>query len=97
MNDILEFEWDESKSQQCLRDRGFSFASAVPAFADPDRFTATDERWEYGEIRYRLYRRIDGRLFIVVYTMRGRTVRIISARKANARERRRYDEGSPEG
>jgi putative transcriptional regulator len=36
MNDILEFEWDESKSHQRLRERGFWFAFAVPAFADPD-------------------------------------------------------------
>jgi uncharacterized DUF497 family protein len=52
----------------------------------------------YGEVRYRLYGRIGRRLFVVVYTVRGRAVRIISARKANARERRCHgDEGSPEG
>jgi uncharacterized DUF497 family protein len=34
---------------------------------------------------YRLYGRIRGRLFVVVYTVRSRTVQIISARKANAR------------
>lgn len=98
MNDILGFEWDEAKSQRCLRDRGFSFAFVVSAFADPDRRAEIDARWEYGEVRYRLYGRIGGRLFVIVYTMRGRTVRIISARKANARERRLYgDEGAPEG
>jgi hypothetical protein len=32
----MEFEWDDTKSEHCLRDRGFTFASVVPAFADPD-------------------------------------------------------------
>jgi uncharacterized protein len=87
-----------SESEQCLRDRGFSFAFVVAAFADPDRRVEIDERWEYGEVRYRLYGRVDGRLFVVVYTKRDRAVRIISARKANARERRDYgNEGSPQG
>jgi uncharacterized protein len=96
LNDIIEFEWDEAKSEQCLRDRGFAFAFVVSAFVDPGRRVEIDQRWQYGELRYRLYGRIDGRVFVVVYTMRGRTIRIISARKANARERRRYDEGTPQ-
>jgi len=33
-----------------------------------------------------------GRLLVVVYTWRGERVRLISARKATARERRRYEE-----
>ena len=94
----MEFEWDEAKSEQCHRERGFSFAFVVPAFADPHRRVERDERWDYGEVRYRLYGRIGGRLFVVAYTTRGRAVRIISARKANARERRRYgDQGTPQG
>lgn len=39
--------------------------------------------------------RIDGRLFVVVYTPRAGVFRIISARKANAREVKRYD-GHPQ-
>jgi uncharacterized protein len=98
LNDILEFEWNEAKSEQCLRDRGFSFAFVVSAFTDPRRQVEIDERWKYGEVRYRLYGRIGGRLFVIAYTMRGRVVRVISARKANARERRRHgDESTPQG
>lgn len=90
----MKFEWDDSKNAQCVRERGFSFADVAPAFADPRRRVETDERREYGEDRYRLYGRIGGRLFVVVYTMRGRAVRIISARKANAREQETYDDQS---
>jgi uncharacterized DUF497 family protein len=95
---MMSFGWNEAKSERCLRERGFSFAFVVPAFADPDRRVEIDDRRNYGETRYRLYGRIAGRLFVVVYTMRGRMTWIISARKANARERRRYgDQGTPEG
>ena len=67
----MEFEWDGSKSEQCLRERGFTFAFVLPAFIDPHRRVEIDERHEYGETRYRLYGRIDGRLFVVAYAMRG--------------------------
>jgi uncharacterized protein len=98
MNHIIAYESDEAKSQRCLRKRGFSFAFVVQAFADPNQYIEVDTRWEYGEVRYRLYGRIGGRLFVVVYTVRGRAIRIISARKANARERKRHgDAGTSEG
>ncbi len=81
------FAWNAAKSERCGRDRGFSFV--IPAFGDPDRRVEIDDRRNYGETRYRLYGRIEGRLFVVVYTLRGRTTWIISARKAHrARERR---------
>ncbi len=98
MNDIVDFDWNEAKSEQCLRERGFSFAFVAPAFADPDRRVEIDDRWDYGETRYRLYGLISGRLFVVVYALRGRTAWIISARKANVRERRRHgDQSTPRG
>jgi uncharacterized protein len=90
----MEFEWDDSKSAQCVSERGFAFADVVPAFADPCRRVEPDERRDYGEDRYRLYGRIRGRLFVIAYTMRGRAVRIISARKANPREQETYDDQS---
>lgn len=47
-----------------------------------------------GEPRYRVLERIEGRVFAVAYTVRGNIIRLISARKANRREVRRYDQGS---
>jgi uncharacterized protein len=97
MNDMLEFAWDRGKSERCLRARGFSFDFVIPAFADPQRRVEIDDRRDYGETRYRLYGRIAGRLFVVVYTPRGLVTWIISARRANARERKRHgDQGTPE-
>ena len=79
----MELEWGEAKNSACFERRGFDFAYAVRAFLDPHRIVAQDRRRDYGEDRYRLLGRIDGRAYVVVYTLRGSAVRIISARKAN--------------
>ena len=90
----MDFEWDEEKSERCLESRGFDFAYAALVFSDPDRVVLEDNRFEYGEDRYVSVGRIDGRLFVLVYTPRAGLIRIISARKANAREIKRYEAGS---
>ena len=68
-------------------------ADILPAFLDPGRRLERDHRRDYGEERFRLYGRVAGRLFVIAYTRRDTVTRIISARKANARERDRYGEG----
>ncbi len=82
----MDFEWDDTKNNTCFMRRGFDFAYAVRAFFDPNRIVAQDRRRNYGEDRYRLLGMIDGRAYVVVYTIRGSTIRIISARKANVKE-----------
>jgi uncharacterized protein len=93
----MKFDWDDAKSDRCLQERGFSFNDVLPAFSDPGRCIDVDDRRDYGETRFKLYGRVAGRLFAVTYTMRGGVYRIISAHKANLREVRRYDKGTPEG
>lgn len=88
---LMDFEWDEAKSDACFRERGFDFAYAASVFADPDRVVRRDARYAYGEDRYRLIGRIEGRVFVVVYTPRPKGLRIISARKANRREVQQYE------
>ena len=87
----MDFEWDAEKSDACFVQRGFDFAYAAHAFFDPDRTIHADARRDYGEERYRLSGRIEGRLYVVVYTVRGAAIRIISARKANQRENQQHD------
>lgn len=89
----MEFEWDQTKSDGCFVDRGFDFGFAIRVFIDPDRVVETDNRFDYGEARYRVTGRIGGRLYVVVYTMRHETLRVISARRANRRESAHHDEG----
>lgn len=92
----MDFEWDEAKSDACARSRHFNFDYAARAFGDPSRLVEPDLRHEYGEVRYRLLGKIEGRLYAIAYTLRDGVIRIISARKANQRESRRYEIGKQE-
>lgn len=87
----MEFEWDDVKSNACLKNRGFDFEYATQTFFDPHWIVTQDFRWDYGEDRYRVLAEIEGRVFVVVYTTRDSAIRIISARKANAREVADYE------
>ncbi len=87
----MKFEWDDAKNYDCFARRGFDFAYAVRAFFDPLRIVVQDTRRYYCEDRYRLVGMIDGRVYVVVYTVRGPVVRIISARKANLKEVADYE------
>jgi uncharacterized DUF497 family protein len=88
----MDFEWDEAKSESCFKARGFDFAFAVGAFFDAERIVTSDTRHSYGEDRYQLTGQIQGRLFVVIYTPRRNSIRLISARKANLREVRHYED-----
>jgi uncharacterized DUF497 family protein len=87
----MEFEWDQAKSDACLAGRGFDFAYAARVFLDPERRIRRDDRFDYGEARYIVMGCVEGRLLAVVYTPRAGRLRIVSARRANDRERRRHD------
>ena len=93
----MEFEWDDAKNSACFERRGFDFAHAVNAFHDPYRIVVQDRRRDYGEDRYRLLGTVEGRAYVVVYTMRGLAVRIISARKANPKEVAEYEHNAHQG
>ena len=92
----MEFEWDQAKSEACFEQRGFDFAYALRAFADPNRLISHDHRGDYGEERYQLLGAIEHRIFHVVYTLRAGRIRIISARKANKREVKHYEDSTLE-
>jgi len=90
----MNFEWDEAKSETCFAQRGFDFAYAARAFFDPNRIVHVDTRRSYGEERYQLMGMIERRLFVLVYMPRHEVLRIISARKANQREIRHYEDNT---
>ena len=90
----MKFEWDEAKSELCFLNRGFDFAYAANVFADTNQLIKLDERYSYGEDRYQITGMIEGRVFVVVFTIRGQTIRIISARKANQREVTYYEKST---
>jgi hypothetical protein len=75
----------------------FDFAYAARAFRDAGRIEDQDQRGDYGEDRYRLLGVIGNRVFVLIYTMRGSAIRIISARKANRKEVQEYEHDAREG
>jgi uncharacterized protein len=84
------FEWDEAKSQDNLEKRGFDFEYAARIFQTGDRLEYEDQRRHYGERRMVAIGEIEGEILFLVYTWRGTSRRIISARLASRRERDAY-------
>ena len=89
----LLFEWDRAKARQNARKHGVSFEEAATVFGDSLSLTIDDSVPSVGEDRFvTIGLSADGRLLVVVHTERGDTVRIITARRATARERTAYEE-----
>jgi uncharacterized DUF497 family protein len=87
-----DFEWDDEKAARNLARHGVSFEAARLAFDDPFAVVREDRRRDYGEDRYILLGMVENHLLAVVHTQRDARIRIISARLAEPRERRRYHE-----
>ena len=90
----MDFEWDLVKSNSCQNSRNFDFAYVISVFKDPTLLIEHDQRWDYGEERFRAIGVVDKRVFVVIFTRRAKVIRIISARKANSREVKRYEKNS---
>ena len=92
---MYDFEWDENKNEVNKSKHKIDFMDAIQVFYDDLRLTNLDDRLDYGEERYQVIGMAYNRVLFVVYTERsGNTIRIISARKANKRERSIYEKGS---
>jgi len=88
----VEFEWDPVKATRNLSKHGIRFADAVAVLEDEFALTVRDPFSEQEERWVTLGKDAFNRLLIVVYTWRGERIRLISARRATARERRAYEE-----
>ncbi len=88
----MKFEWDENKNQSNFEKHGIYFEEAIDIFKN-DCLTWIDNRKDYSEVREITIGEIKKNIVIVVvHTDRFGNIRIISARKANQRERRNYYE-----
>jgi len=81
--------FDPAKRLRTLEQRGLDFLDAETVFAGPT-IELPDRRRDYGEVRIIYIGRLRGRVVIVVYTDRNGIRHIISMRKANDREQRRF-------
>jgi uncharacterized DUF497 family protein len=94
----MSFDWDVNKSQSNIAKHGISFEEAIAVFDNPNILTVEDNRFNYGEIRLisigqtLLTTQEKIVIVVVVHTQRSQAIRLISARKANARERNLYEQ-----
>jgi len=88
----IDFEWDDEKNRQNIVKHGVRLEDAVKIF---EGFTVDliDDRFDYGEQRIVSIGTLAGIVvLVVIHTNRNGASRIISARQANKKERKRYDE-----
>lgn len=86
----MDFEWDEAKAARNLEKHGVGF-EIVRGFDWSAAIVRLDVRMDYGEPRWRALH-IDGAgtPYVVVFTERAGSFRIISLRRAHAREVRKW-------
>ena len=82
-------DFDFGKNERNLRERGLSLAVGFAVLAGRV-VEFEDTRFDYGERRLVCFGPVAGRLHVCVYTLRDDGPRIISVRKANERECKRY-------
>ena len=88
----MKFEWDRVKAEQNRKKHRVSFDEAVTVFYDPLTATFDDPDHSIGERRFiTIGFSSHDRLLVVVHAERGSSIRIISARPANARERKNHE------
>ncbi len=87
----MKIDYDPNKNQRNIEERGLSFEQVFDLDFDKALFEA-DERFDYGENRQLVYAPLDGRLHVVCFTQRDDVFRIISFRKANKREIKKYEQ-----
>lgn len=87
----MQYEWDDAKEQANLAKHGMAFSEVV-AFDWNTAMQAVDERADYGETRWIALGLIGTRVHVLIYTRREQAIRVISLRKANRREVRRYEQ-----
>lgn len=87
----MEITFDPVKRDQTFNDRGLAFEDAALIFAGPT-YDQIDDRFDYPEERIVTVGMLEDRMMIVVWTQRGDARHVISMRKANEREQKRYAE-----
>ena len=86
----MAISFDPAKNQRNIVARGISFERAA-AFEWDTALIAEDTRRDYGERRFQALGVIEGRLHVLVFTPRAGKTHVISLRKANQREVKRYE------
>lgn len=85
----MDIQFDPAKNASNIVKHGLSLADAAE-FELASALVMVDDRFNYGETRYRAFGRKDGEARCLVFTVVGETIRVISYRRAHQKEMRRY-------
>ena len=85
----MQITFDESKRLKTLHERGLDFARAGEIFDGPE-FTDQDFRFDYPEPRFQTYGYLEGRMVMFAWAPSDNGIRVISMRKCNDREQKRF-------
>jgi len=88
----MRFQFDPRKAVANLRKHGVSFADAEGVFFDPLAMHQDDPDSESEERFVAVGTGSAGKVLVVVYTLRGDEIRLISARRATRREVKDYED-----
>ena len=86
----MAITYDPAKNERNIATRGISFDRAAD-FEWSSALVVEDKRKDYGEARFQALGFIEGRLHMLVFTPRAGDTHVISLRKANDREVKRYE------
>jgi hypothetical protein len=87
---MVDISFDSAKSEKNALVRGVPFELAAE-FAWDGALIVEDLRKDYGERRFQALGLIGDRLHMMVFTPRANKAHVISLRKANKREVKRYE------
>jgi uncharacterized DUF497 family protein len=89
----MGFEWDPRKAKVNFQKHSVRFSESLPVFEDDYAITITDDESDPNEQRFvSIGTGLKGRVLVVVYSFRMKNIRIVSARLAEAHERKQYEE-----
>jgi uncharacterized protein len=86
------YVWDEAKRKSNIAKHGLDFRDAPLVYESPDKCTYTSDRRSENRWLDLALVQIHGRVLALIYTLRGKDVRIISFRVASREERRQYEQ-----
>jgi uncharacterized DUF497 family protein len=88
----MEFEYDPAKSGQNEEKHGVNFEQAKELWLDEDHLVIPAR--SEGEQRWALLGKMENKIWVMFYTLRGERVRIISVRRARSNEEEFYESGA---
>ena len=85
------FDWDAGNMMKNITKHGISNIEAESVFGDDDKLIVFDKKHSGDEMRfYCIGKSLEERVLLITFTTRSTKIRIISARKANEKEKKQY-------